>query len=742
MMPSWANFEDRVRQIANLKWDRQCNPAHLGGVDIDGVVALRDDAVILIEITTRRDLNKVREDVNKLISAKLALTAKGVFSTCYCVIEGSPTNSMKEAGRENHINVLSVDEFQRLFFDFETYRLARQLSAFGSAIDPFTGVKDDTAYVKVMYSQEGSKKEYSLAEIADLLRDGRKIVLLGEYGSGKSRCIKELFQLLSEQSNRSNQYPIAIDLRESWGLKKAGELVRRHFTDLGLEDLQSDAIRASLRNSIVFLLDGFDEIGSQAWSNDDQLLRNIRAKSLEGVRDLIQRSQVGVLVAGREHYFPSNDEMFNALGLKGKSPLVLRAKTEFSEEEIEEYFDQRSITVPIPAWLPRRPLICQTVSNMSEIQAAAVFGVQGGEAAFWDHFLNVICTRDATINAGYDAKTILEVLIYLGRITRTKPQNVGPITLSDAQRAFEMAVGRLPVEEAAVMLQRLPGLGRIGSESIDRQFVDVAILDSLRAKDLLSISTYTPEQMTALAGEAWTNPLDDLGQRVLAQSGSGRETEFIRTCQAAAKLGNQTLAGDYFATLMRGDGPPRDLNGLKISDAYFGTLDFSERGATDFTISNSIIYSLSLPKTDPVQGQIIDAEIGKVIGITSQSALPTWIRSAKVDEFDSAATTAQIRRIGLSAAQEMLVAIIKKTFFQKGSGRKEEALLRGFGSIAPAGLATRVLNLLMRENVLTRFKGDDGWVYAPNRELAGRMRTLLDELRFSSDPLWAAANSL
>jgi hypothetical protein len=90
----------------------------------------------------------------------------------------------------------------------------------------------------------------------------------------------------------------------------------------------------------------------------------------------------------------------------------------------------------------------------------------------------------------------------------------------------------------------------------------------------------------------------------------------------------------------------------------------------------------------------------------------------------------------------VFVAIIKKTFFQKGAGRKEEALIRGFGVGAAQGVAPKMLNLLLRENVLRRFKGDDGWVYAPNRAKAGRMNIILEELRSTSDELWKMIESI
>jgi len=138
-------------------------------------------------LTVRRELEKVREDVNKLQLARAAyLTAHQSFPRCYCVVNGTITRAMKDAGTALNVQVLSFDDFSHIFFDFDKYSHARTGMAFGSAINPLTGVRDDRDYVPVSYLSEDLSKELPLSAIAEHLRDGRKIVLLGEYGTGKS----------------------------------------------------------------------------------------------------------------------------------------------------------------------------------------------------------------------------------------------------------------------------------------------------------------------------------------------------------------------------------------------------------------------------------------------------------------------------------------------------------------------------------------------------------------------------
>ena len=89
-----------------------------------------------------------------------------------------------------------------------------------------------------------------------------------------------------------------------------------------------------------------------------------------------------------------------------------------------------------------------------------------------------------------------------------------------------------------------------------------------------------------------------------------------------------------------------------------------------------------------------------------------------------------------------MTTIIKKTFFQKGAGRKEEALLRGFGQSASKKLSDKILKILMREDILTTSPGKEGTIYVPNRSQAGRMGKMLQELRSSEDAIWKEVEGL
>jgi len=595
----WKTTEEQVRGIAELIFGQPCEPGRIAGVNFDGILQHSELETIAIEVSRQHNLDKVREGIIRLTLARQTLSADGVLLRGYIVLAKAPTPAMTEAANAAKFHVLSTSQFAALFFQFPRYRSARVGASFGSSIDPVTGNVDTVNYVPVSYSRTDTGKDITVAELKEILLNGQNIILLGEYGSGKSRCIRELFSLLSTDWDTHFKFPFAINLRECWGLQFSDELIRRAIYTLGLDELASAAVRACNQDTLILLLDGFDEMGSQSWSADESRLRQLRALALKGVKDLVMKGNSGCLIAGREHYFSSNEEMMVALGLNKKNTVIIKAKDEFSDDELESYFGSAGLEVDLPSWLPKRPLICQTIALLSDDELDMMFGSGSDEAAFWNHFIRIVCKRDARINAFFDPETIYSVFVKLSRITRTRPANVGPISQRDLQDAFESVVGQLPVEDASVMLQRLPSLGRIGAESSDRQFVDMFILDGLRAKDVSILLEKEDLHKQRVFNERWSNPLASLGQSILAADIQGRIDTYSQLAVRASATNNPTLAADIVSSMARMSSEAIDLHGLSIKDAAFSEFSLNNAQICNLTIIDSTFECLILPNSQP-----------------------------------------------------------------------------------------------------------------------------------------------
>ena len=68
---------------------------------------------------------------------------------------------------------------------------------------------DQSTLNLVHYTEVAGNREYTVHDLADALRNERKILLLGNYGTGKSRCVQEVFNKISEISADHGLYPLA-----------------------------------------------------------------------------------------------------------------------------------------------------------------------------------------------------------------------------------------------------------------------------------------------------------------------------------------------------------------------------------------------------------------------------------------------------------------------------------------------------------------------------------------------------
>lgn len=85
----------------------------------------------------------------------------------------------------------------------------------------------------------------------------------------------------------------------------------------------------------------------------------------------------------------------------------------------------------------------------------------------------------------------------------------------------------------------------------------------------------------------------------------------------------------------------------------------------------------------------------------------------------------------------ILLSIIQRIFFQKGSARKENALYKsGFGQDYDQHLTRDILHLLIRNGIISQAKGKEGPIYKPERAYTHRMRLMMDQLLLSKDPIW------
>ena len=362
---AWQSYEQKIRDIASMRWSRNAVSETIAGIKCDCVLKISADNWVVVEITEENSLEKVRKDISKLCTVRNGLFMEDIYCKCYFVMKDTPTDSMRQSGSAQKITVMSGREFENEYFGYDNYLYERRTKPFGSLINIETGQPEENSYIRVAYRNKKDGSEFYIEDIVKLLKKGKKIILKGDFGLGKSRCVKEIFNCLADQS-QMNPYVIAINLREHWGAKRAQEILSRHFSEMGLE---VDSILKTFSNdNFVYLLDGFDEIGTQSWSSDIQLMQHIREISVGALKDLIGKARGGVLITGRDYFFNSDEEMLSCFGLDEKHTIILECKPEFTEVELLDFIsknipelEKKNSLDRLPEWFPRRPLVIQII---------------------------------------------------------------------------------------------------------------------------------------------------------------------------------------------------------------------------------------------------------------------------------------------------------------------------------------------------------------------------------------------
>ncbi|MCC3274524.1 hypothetical protein LJ753_01395 [Arthrobacter sp. zg-Y20] len=574
-------------------------------------------------------------------------------------------------------------------------------------------------------------KKYSVSDITKAVASGRQIVLLGEFGTGKSRCVQETFHQLSLADELFS--PMAINLRDNWGIKKMSGIVRGHLEDLGMEEYAGSVLKSVRSGNHPVLLDGFDEIGSQSWSGEASRLEYIRRASLQGVRDLIENlSGAGLLITGREHYFSSEVEMLMCLGLNSNTCTILRCPEEFTREEAKAYLSRTSSNATLPDWLPRKPLVCQLLAKLDVADLKLLDDQANGEVEFFESVLDAICKRETRIHAALDSETIKRILLHLAQESRLQTDSAESLTPEQINNAFYQVTGTTPIDESAVLLQRLPYLGRVGSGGSDRIFIDEYAKNGLRGLAThIAISTADKDVLA----QRWRQPLNDFGLRTLAHKvpSDNSALKYLKQC---TNYGNHQIAADYVAAKVLAHNVC-DFENLIVDDASIVELNFSSSTVSRLTLLNIDFRLLVIEDSAFNEVFIDDCIIEVVDGVSARNELPEMFgHNCVVSDYRYALTTASISGLNLSNSQKTLLALLKKLFFQRGSGRKEEALLRGAEAYWDSGAAEEAIAFMLREGIVTKRKGDSGWVYSPQRKHTKRMNLIVEKQKQSGDVLW------
>ncbi|WP_437320988.1 pentapeptide repeat-containing protein [Sorangium sp. So ce385] len=166
--------------------------------------------------------------------------------------------ALAHAARARGIELTSLGEYQRLL-DLSRYA-ERQLAR----------VDADERYPSALYVEQHAKHrlgrapweatEDVLQQILSVLdsEHGRLLLVLGDFGTGKTFLMRELCRRLTAAGGRT---PVLVEMRALEKRRSLNELLAQHFAAAGLGKIDLDGFRYLLAEGrVILLFDGFDEL--------------------------------------------------------------------------------------------------------------------------------------------------------------------------------------------------------------------------------------------------------------------------------------------------------------------------------------------------------------------------------------------------------------------------------------------------------------------------------------------------
>ncbi|MGP3951133.1 TIR domain-containing protein [Streptomyces sp. 7N604] len=244
-----------------------------------------------------------------------------------------PPRELRERARRRGVRVRSFSEFQGLL-DLRGY-VAAQTERLSTDLQYQPSLYLPQRYREI--ERPGGVERDGLVENMLQLLDadhGRFVLLLGDFGHGKTFALRELARRIPEEL--PHLVPLLIELSALDKAHTLDGLVAAHLAGHGVDTIDLRAFRYMLRQGrIVLLFDGFDELVNQvSYERAADHLQVLLDAAVDSAK---------IVVSSRTQHFRSQAQVLTALGERvGLLPQRrVLAVQEFSPHQIRTYLVNR-----------------------------------------------------------------------------------------------------------------------------------------------------------------------------------------------------------------------------------------------------------------------------------------------------------------------------------------------------------------------------------------------------------------
>ena len=689
---SGPQFEDEVRNIARSIYSNSLGQGSqlVDGRERDGIF-WNGEVYTVIEATTSKAKQKAAEDSKKTNDLVGRLRREGHMARGLLVTLHEPTTEQKEAVKkhERTTKVISFDELRSLLFDAQAYINNRSKKRFGSVYDHVDHNYDVplTDFVEPTLEVLDTGYLGSVHEITQKIFSAQRLVLIAEYGVGKSMLLRHIFYQLVRSFREKQHFrtPIAINLREHLGQTDPVELLERHARSNAANPQK--LVAAWNAGYVDLLIDGFDELSTRGWTGDAKRLREYRRSSHSVVRKLIKDTpkSCGIIITGRDAYFDSHVEMREALATPASGFEIFQVHP-FDEDQTRTFLNKKGYHGEIPDWIPTRPLLLTYLATKGLLETAVQAEVTGSHprGAAWLSLLDMIVEREAEQSEGIDKYTILQFLGALAILSRQVSDGQLGFSPQQMESIFFDLTNNPILEDERNILLRLPGLGAAHDNAINRSFIDKDFMNACCAIPTLRYiqdphsdyaKTYNFDGLSSPLTEIGIDTLSAICERANIVCGV-----LTSSVDYAVSAGFMQLAFDIYRVAIRSCDISQyyTFSGIELEEIDL-SLDYFDDTKIDF--SGCLIDKVILPHHGDTNYDVVFTEclIGNLEGRVSEEDLSKdQFIDCEISNFtDEYNVNSQVMDTSLPLGTRVLVVTLRKLFKQRGSSRMESALVRG-----------------------------------------------------------------
>lgn len=357
--PTWKKFERHVEQIFKLAgYEVEYDTLTKGGqTDLIATKSLGPLTTRLLVECKYSDIGKsVGIDAVENFSGRIiSLRSDDIIDAGMLVTNTSFTRNARAFTQKSYLILMTVDQLYSIIFDFRPYLIA--------LIEDFERSRLNTTFVRPLMdsfnyddiitstddssgnNQDHEEDKIDIIEFCDkwlTIQESKRLCLLGDYGTGKTSFCQwyTMHRAKKNLGNLDNEpIPLLIPLHRFTISVDIDALV----TDFLVNQCQIGNFRLNAfqflleQGRFLIILDGFDEMARH-------VDREVRYQTIAELSKLA-RGASKVILTGRPSYFPTDEELVEALGGSEQTELYAAARNAYNELVDYDFYKVRLFSI-------------------------------------------------------------------------------------------------------------------------------------------------------------------------------------------------------------------------------------------------------------------------------------------------------------------------------------------------------------------------------------------------------------